>query len=200
RGAVRRDLTKPPPAPEPPVVAAPTQLSAELAAAVPVVEAAAVAAAPLKSAAIQLPSHPDVVTCLKQLLGADAGLRAESVPLPSDLDAFYVARLVDSADQEVGAILLDLRAGAELGGRLLGLPAAAVEEQAKSEPSSDVLDSMNEVVNNLGGFVNRANPELRVRVRPLEKPGSAAPDWLGQPSARGGSATPSGGRLWLVAR
>ncbi len=157
------------------------------------------AAAPVK-AALAMPMHADIATCLKQLLGVDAELRHEKGNLPKDLDAFYVSRIVDSSDQEVGAILLDLRAGVELGGRLLGFPAAAIEEQAKAEPSADILDAMNEVINNLGGFVNRANPDLRVRVRPLEKFSSVEFGWLPQNTARIGDATKTGGRLWIAAR
>ncbi len=149
---------------------------------------------------LAMPQQADVAICLKQLLGADPELRGERGNVPKDLEAFYVSRVIDAADQEVGAILLDLRAGMELGGRLLGFPAAAIEEQAKGEPSSDMLDAMNEVTNNLGGFINRANPDLRVRVRPLEKFSSAEFGWVPKNTARMGCATKTGGRLWLSAR
>jgi hypothetical protein len=147
-----------------------------------------------------MPTPADVSTCLKQLLGAEPELRVEKGNLPKDLDAFYVARVVDSDDREMGAILMDLRGGVELGGRMLGFPPAAIEEQAKLEPSPDMLDAMNEVVNNLGGFLNRANPELRTRVRPLEKFSAAEFGWLPQNSRRLGHATKTGGGLWLVTR
>jgi hypothetical protein len=150
--------------------------------------------------ALVMPSHADIASCLKQLLGADAELQPTRGNLPNDLDAFYVSRIVDSADREVGAVLLDLRGGVELGGRLLGFPPAAIQEQAESEPGGDVLDAMNEVVNNLGGFVNRVNPDLRVRVRPLQKFTLSEFGWLPQDNARVGSATKTGGRLWLAAR
>jgi len=170
--------------------------------------AAAVPAAPAPSAplevqaapALALPSQADVTTCLRQLLGADPELRVEKGNLPKDLDAFYISRIVDADDQEVGAILFDLPGGAELGGRLLGLPAATIAEQAKTEPSADLLDAMNEVVNNLGGFVNRANPELRTRVRPLEKLSVAEHAWLPKNAGRIGVTTKTGGRLWLATR
>lgn len=150
--------------------------------------------------ALAMPAQPDIASCLKQLLGVDAELRAERGNVPKDLDGFYVSRIVDAGDQEVGAILLDLRGGVELGGRLMGFPAAAIEEQAKSEPSSDIMDAMNEVTNNLGGFVNRANPDLRVRVRPLEKFSVTEFGWLPKNAARIGSTTKTGGRLWITAR
>ncbi|MES1186642.1 MAG: hypothetical protein ABUL60_22705 [Myxococcales bacterium] len=149
---------------------------------------------------LAMPSQADLATCLKQLLGTDAELRSERGNVPADLDAFYVSRIVDAADQELGAILLDARGGVELGGRLLGFPAAAIEEQSKSDPSPDMLDAMNEVINNLGGFVNRANPDVRVRVRPLEKLASSELAWLPQNAGRIGSTTKTGGRLWLATR
>jgi len=164
-----------------------------------VAAAPAVVAAPGKPLLI-MPQHADLVTCLKQLLGNDPELRAEKPSLPKDLNDFYVSRIVDAADQELGAILLDLPGGVELGGRLLGFPSASIAEQAKSEPSADMLDAMNEIVNNLGGFVNRANPDLRVRVRPLQKFGSAEFAWLPLNAARVGATTKTGGRLWIAAR
>lgn len=162
---------------------------------------AAVAAAPAEIAsprALAMPTQADVTTCLKQLLGAEPELRVEKGNLPKDLDVFYVSRVVDANDREVGAILFDLPGGAELGGRLLGLPAATIAEQAKGEPSADLLDAMNEVVNNLGGFVNRANPGLRTRVRPLEKFSVAEYGWLPKNAGRIGVTTKTGGRLWLA--
>lgn len=159
----------------------------------------AVLAAPSKPLLV-MPLHADLVACLKQLLGADPELCAEKPSLPKDLDSFYVSRIIDAADREMGAILLDLSGGVELGGRMLGFPLAAIAEQAKNDPSADMLDAMNEIVNNLGGFVNRANPDLRVRVRPLEKLGSAEHAWLPQNAARVGATTKTGGRLWLAAR
>jgi hypothetical protein len=155
---------------------------------------------PAVKPALSLPSQADLATCLKQLLGADAELRPERSNLPQDLDGFYVSRIVDSANDEVGAIMLDLRGGVELGGRLLGFPSASIEEQAKSEPSADLLDAMNEVANNLGGFVNRANPDVRVRVRPLEKLSQLELGWLPRNAGRIGSTTKTGGRLWLATR
>jgi hypothetical protein len=161
--------------------------------------AAAPSPAPTKPM-LAMPSPADLATCLKQLLGTDAELRPERGNVPADLGAFYVSRIVDAADQELGAILLDARGGVELGGRLLGFPAAAIEEQSKSDPSPDMLDAMNEVINNLGGFVNRANPDVRVRVRPLAKLPSSELAWLPQNAGRIGSATKTGGRLWLATR
>jgi len=172
----------------------------QAAAGAPAAVAPTPAAVPPSKPVLVMPSQAEIATCLKQLLGADAELRLEKGNLPKDLDDFYVSRIVDPADEEVGAILLDLRCGVELGGRLLGFPTSAIEEQAKSDPSADILDAMNEVTNNLGGFVNRSNPDLRVRVRPLEKFTSAQFGWLPQNAARAGSATKTGGRLWLATR
>ncbi|HVY27775.1 MAG TPA: hypothetical protein VHB79_14570 [Polyangiaceae bacterium] len=169
-------------------------------AAVPAAPAAPTPAEPPTPPALAMPSQADVTTCLRQLLGTDPELRAEKGNLPQDLDAFFVSRIVDANDREVGAILFDLAGGAELGGRLLGLPAATIAEQAKSEPSADLLDAMNEVINNLGGFVNRANPELRTRVRALEKFSVQEYDWLPKNAGRIGVTTKTGGRLWLATR
>ncbi|HXK17405.1 MAG TPA: hypothetical protein VNG33_06375, partial [Polyangiaceae bacterium] len=62
----------------------------------------AAAAGPVAKPALAMPQQADVATCLRQLLGADPELRAERGNLPKDLDAFFVSRIVDAADQEVG--------------------------------------------------------------------------------------------------
>jgi hypothetical protein len=167
---------------------------------VPQAAEAAPASSPTANKVLALPTHADIATCLKQLLGADAELRPEKGALPEDFANFYISRVVDAEDVEVAAFLLDQRAGAELGGTLLGLPAATIEEQAAEEPSADLLDAMNEVTNNLGGFLNRANPDIRTRVTPLKRLGEAESGWLPQNAARIGSATKTGGRLWLARR
>ena len=149
---------------------------------------------------LAMPQHADVVSCLRQLLGADPELRQERGGLPKDSSAFYAARVIDAADAEVGVILFDKQAGVELGGRLLGLPPSALGDQVKGELSADMLDAMNEVVNNLSGFINRANIDMRVRVRPLETYDGAALSWLAKSHATLGSITKNGGRLWLAAR
>jgi hypothetical protein len=153
---------------------------------------------PTKKALLAVPTYAEVVTCLKQLLGSDPELRQEKGRLPKDLTSFFVARVVDGSDQDVGAIVLDQAAGAELGGRLLGLPTGAFGEQAKGELSPDMLDAMNEITNNLGGFINRANLDVRVRVRPLERYDAAQCPGLEQGNAGVGCTTKTGGRLWIT--
>lgn len=153
---------------------------------------------PAKKALLAVPPYAEIVTCLKQLLGSDPELRPERGRLPKDLAPFYVSRVIDADDQDVGAIVLDQPAGAELGGRLLGLPAAAFGEHAEGALSSDMLDAMNEVTNNLGGFINRANLDVRVRVRPLEKYDPAQFPWLETCNANIGCTTKTGGRLWIA--
>jgi hypothetical protein len=71
-------------------------------------------------------------------------------------------------------------------------------EHAKGVLSSDMLDAMNEITNNLGGFINRANLDVRVRVRPLEKYDPAQFPWLEKCNANIGCTTKTGGRLWIA--
>jgi hypothetical protein len=189
-GAAR--TRQPPPDAAADVVAA-TEIAATALAPAPVAE-------PVAKATLTLPLHADVATCLKQLLGADPELRHERAGLPKDLSAFFVARVIDTTDQELGAILFDKQAGLELGGRLLGFPPSAVAEQLKEELSTDMLDAMNEVVNNLSGFINRANLDIRVHVCPLQKCDPAALPWLEKCPAHLGSVTKNGGRLWLAGK
>lgn len=176
--------------------------AAEAALPVAATELSAPAVQPADGAAarIKLPVFADLVTCLKQLLGVDPELRHERGAPPAELGPFFVSRVVDAADEEVAVVLLDASAGAELGGCLLGLPPTALAEMARGELSADVMDAMNEVTNNLGGFINRANLDTRVRVRPLERYDESTLPWLAKCKATLGSTTKSGGQLWIAAR
>jgi hypothetical protein len=174
--------------------APPLALDATAAAAVDPVQA------PTRGPRIDLPAPAEVIECLN-MLASDVALTAAPSALPADLDDYYVARLVDAADEALCVILIDQRAGAELGGGLLGLAPAVRDEQARRGIAQDTLEGLHEICNNLGGLVNRRNPKSYTKLRPLERLDRAALPWLDQAATMTlGLATPSNGALWLVAR
>jgi hypothetical protein len=159
------------------------------------VDADAVGEAP----GLLLPSSAQVAECL-QMLAADVALHAGQHASIGDPSSCYVTHLVDAAAEIRVVILLDQRVGAALGGGLLGAPQAERNEQAARGLATDTLDALNEVCNNLGGLVNRANPRAPVTLRPLEAWNAAQVPWLGNARKTLNFATADGGVLWLVAR
>src|SRR6185295_15702865 len=114
-------------------------------------EASAEGVAPPGTSRLLLPSSSDLVGCL-QMLAADVPVKPEKGTLPSELGDFVLARLADEVGEVIGAILLNRRASADLGGGLLSLPQAAREEQAQRGLDTDTQEALNEVMNNLGGL------------------------------------------------
>ncbi len=148
---------------------------------------------------LALPSQADVAGCV-QLLAPDVVLTLVSGPLPADLSEVLGARLAADSGEALGVVLVDRRAQAMLGGGLLGVPKAAREEQGRRGLDNDVLEAFNEVLNNLGGLVNRVNPACYTRLGALERLDSDALPWLARPRSKLGFALPSGGALWFAAR
>ncbi len=157
------------------------------------------AAAKPTSARLVLPASAEVIECLR-MLAADVVLTPAAAIVPADFTDFYVARLIDASDEALGLILINQRAGAALGGGLLGLPLTAREEQARRGIAKDTLEGLNEICNNIGGLVNRKNPKAYTRIRPLERVTATAVPWVSNPAAALGITNPPNGVLWLLSR
>jgi hypothetical protein len=148
---------------------------------------------------LALPEQGDVIQCLR-MLAADVELAPGTATLPGDLADFYVARLVDASQEPLGAILINQRASAALGGGLLGLPLAVRDEQARRGIAKDTLEGLNEICNNLNGLINRKNPKGYAKLCAIERVSDAALPWLTQAASALGLTTPSNGALWLASR
>jgi len=146
---------------------------------------------------LALPSQGDVVSCV-QMLAPDVELELVKAPVPSDLTELHAAALATETGDVLGVVLVDQRARASLGGGLLGMPRATREEQGRRGLDNDVIEAFNEVLNNLGGLVNRANPECYTRLGGLER--AEALPWLAKPGKKLGFSLAGGGALWLLAR
>jgi hypothetical protein len=172
----------------------------------PLAARAGVVAAPAADAAaarvlprLLLPEQSDVIQCLR-MLASDVEVSPQAAPVPTDFTDYYVARLVDAAQETLGAILVNQRAGAALGGGLLGIPLAARDEQGRRGIAKDTLEGLNEICNNVWGLVNRKNPQTPTKLCALERVSGATSSWL--PSAPGvlTLATPGNGSLYLATR
>jgi hypothetical protein len=172
----------------------------------PATVSSAVAAAddPLRAPAgpMGLPECAEILGCLKTLLGSNENFVLEAGAPPALVAGLFASALCDDSGEQVGALLLDARAVAELGGTLLGVPAPAIEEQAKSGlPNEDCLCAATEVCNNLSGVVNRSAASCHIVARDLEPYAEGTLGWLSHWSQRSTAlTTPGGGRLWLLAR
>jgi hypothetical protein len=165
----------------------------------PVTQASAEGLAPPGPPRIALPSSSEVIACL-EMLAADVKVKADSAPMPSDLATFSLARLADEAGDIVGFLLVDQRAGAELGGGLLGLPQMARDDQAQRGLDKDTQEALNEIMNNLGGLVNRANPKCYTRLQGLEPASLVVELDAANPAKKLGLSTGGGGRLLFASR
>jgi hypothetical protein len=149
-----------------------------------------------------LPDRAEILACLKTLLGSIENFVVEAGAAPELTAKLFASALCDDAGEQVGALLLDARAVAELGGALLGVPPPAIEEQAKSgQPSEDCLCAASEVCNNLSGVINRGTASCHVVARDLGPCAEGSLPWLSHWSQRSTAVTTNGGgRLWLLAR
>jgi hypothetical protein len=148
---------------------------------------------------LALPARSDVTQCL-ELLAADVTLGSEDLEQLADASSFYMARLVDAAEDTLAVILLEQHAGAALGGALLGLPLPAREQQAERGLAEDTFEALNEICNNLGGLIKRANPRLTATLRPLKRWDRGTVPWLESARKTLDFSTPGGGMLRIAAR
>lgn len=153
---------------------------------------------------IALGEQGDVLEALKDLFGSDPGFAISNEPLPDsalELAALYACILVDDDGNEVGAVLADIRATANLGGKLAGLPTSLIEEQSKTGVLSEtVTAAMSEVCNTLSGVMSRVPGNCNVRATPLESFPANRLRWVG--TARNCVALEKrrAGAFWIVTR
>lgn len=156
-----------------------------------------------EEARVTLPARTAILAALKQLLGRDPGLdyTSERPPSADALSEYRASLLVDQTGRELGTLLVNARAIAELGGGLLGLPEPEIERLAESgAPTEDSIAAMNEYCNNLAAAVNRASTGVQVVAEPLEVARPARLGWLPSSSKSCVLSNKAGAELWLVAR
>jgi hypothetical protein len=153
---------------------------------------------------IALGEQGDVLEALKDLFGGDPGFAISKEPLPDsalELAALYACILVDDDGNEVGAVLADIRATANLGGKLAGLPTSLIEEQSKTGVLSEtVTAAMSEVCNTLSGVMSRVPGNCNVRATPLESFPADRLRWVGTARSCVALEKRRCGAFWIVTR
>lgn len=150
-----------------------------------------------------LPTANAVFASLKQLLGSEPALEFtanDPVPSRNTIATLQVSLLTDESGRELGAVLANSRAIAELGGALLGFPTESIEQYASKGPSEDLLLAMSEICNSLGSAVNRASGDVRVRAEPVGPAPLERIEWLAAAAKGHTLAGSSGAKLWLYTR
>lgn len=185
-------------APQPPAEASPpSPLPVQAPARAPV------AAAP-PGTTITLGADSAILESLADLFGGDPGYQVSAEPLPDsalELAALYASLIVNDDGHEVGAVLADIRATASLGGRLSGLPASVIEEQAKTGVLSEAVTSaMSEVCNSLSAVLSRVPGNGQVRARPIETFPAERLRWVGSAKKCLALEKRRAGVFWIVTR
>ncbi len=151
------------------------------------------------------PSSPaEVVSTLTELFGGDPEYALTNEPLPEsalELVALYACQLLDDDGNAVGAVLSDIRATANLGGRLAGVPNSLIEEQAKTGLLNDtVTAAMSEVCNTLTTMLGRVPGNSNLRSSPLESFPVDRLGWVRDAKNCLAFTKPRGGTFWVVTR
>jgi hypothetical protein len=153
---------------------------------------------------IRLPEGQAVVAALRKLIGETLELDEVSELLPADESEFAdldTSLFVDETGNECAAVLSNLRGTIECGGLLLGVPLSTIEEQVQAgEAETDLVLGMSEVFTNLLGMLNSEPGNPRLTSVPVTKAPIRRVPWLSKPSSILAFATPTGGRLWMIAR
>jgi hypothetical protein len=112
----------------------------------------------------------------------------------------YAASILDDNDQTVGAIVMDLKAAVFLGGTLMMLPRAEIEQQLKSlSPGEDSIAASAEICNALSGAINGFQDQ-HVRAGRLEKFEFKTWSWVTTAADRRDLEDSFGGRTVLFSR
>ncbi len=152
-------------------------------------------------AALELPPLAELCKCIALLVGSGLTVE-EGEPLPSSaLDGAFAAAIETDSGEQVGLIVMDLRATVYLGGSLMMQPPEQLEQQfASASPEPDSIAASAEICNALCAAVNAAQSRYHVRAAELGRLDPARHDWLGAVVNRRELQDSLGGRTSLLAR
>jgi hypothetical protein len=146
----------------------------------------------------------EILNAIKELCGGDPGYTRSDEPLPDsalELAALYASLLVDDDGQALGVVLADIRATAGLGGKLAGLPATVIEEQAKTGVLSEAVTSaMSEVCNTVSSVLSRVPGNGNLRSTPLESFPADRLHWVNNPGSVVAFEKRRAGVFWIATR
>jgi hypothetical protein len=165
-----------------------------------------VAAAPVEQrgrpkVALELPPLAELGKCIALLVGNGMSVDgAEPLLISPELKSCYAAKIEDDSGEQLGLILMDLRATVFLGGSLMMQPSEQLEQQfAAAVPEQDSIAASAEICNALAGAINAAQSRYHVRASELEKFNLARHAWASGAVPRRDLADSFGGRVAVLA-
>jgi hypothetical protein len=193
------DTAEPEPRTAPSLAPAPAEALPAAPAPVPAVAAPAPRARP--RAELELPPLAELGKCISLLVGNDMSVEGGPVlEVSSELANCYAAKIEDDSGEQLGLILMDLRATVFLGGSLMMQPQEQLEQQyASAVPEQDSIAASAEICNALSGAINAAQTRYHVRTSGLDKFNLARHPWASSALTRRDLADSFGGRVAVLA-
>lgn len=149
---------------------------------------------------MNLPEATDLAKILSTLCGDDVDLQlSEQADFPSERT--WGSIIIDDEGEPIGAILADLDASVNFGGKMMMIPPSTFAEQIEeNEAGEAVIEACSEVFNNLTSAINRVpgNRHVRSRAADLSAALVDSEPWLAE--AKGGSYGGSDGRIFIYYR
>ena len=149
---------------------------------------------------MNLPEANDLSKILATLCGDDVDLTlTEKSDFPGERT--WGSIIIDDDGEPIGAILADLDASVNFGGKMMMIPPSTFAEQIEeNEAGEAVIEACSEVFNNLTSAINRVPGNKHVRSRPAELTKSlvGSEPWLSE--SKGGSYGGSDGCIYIYYR
>jgi len=165
------------------------------------------APAPQESHRLLLPSAHAVDQALKLLVGEKTSLaevpHKKHASILDEAAWYSLSLLQDDAGETVGCVLADLQGAVRLGGGMMMLPPAFMQEQIRTRaPSPEVDEAISEVFNNICALLNAIKSNPHVRSSPAQRVADASgvPAWLPSSSNRLLLSISDGGWLLVAGR
>ncbi|MEY2931543.1 MAG: hypothetical protein RL033_2292, partial [Pseudomonadota bacterium] len=151
--------------------------------------------------ALELPAVAELCKCIALLVGNGSTLEEGEPLLAAELGQAFAAGIETEAGEQVGLIVMDLRATVFLGGSLMMQPIDQLEQQFRSAtPEPDSIAASAEICNALCAAVNAAQSRYHVRATPLAPLELGRYDWIVGVVTRRDLRDSFGGRTSLLAR
>ncbi|MEY4550032.1 MAG: hypothetical protein RL685_6227 [Pseudomonadota bacterium] len=151
--------------------------------------------------ALELPPVAELCKCIALLVGNGSTLEEGEPLLAAELGQSFAVGIETEAGEQVGLVVMDLRATVFLGGSLMMQPIEQLEQQFRSAtPEPDSIAASAEICNALCAAVNAAQSRYHVRATPLAPLELARHDWLVDVVTRRDLRDSFGGRTALLAR
>ena len=149
---------------------------------------------------MNLPEANDLSKILATLCGDDVDLTlTEKSDFPGERT--WGSIIIDDDGEPIGAILADLDASVNFGGKMMMIPPSTFAEQIEeNEAGEAVIEACSEVFNNLTSAINRVPGNKHVRSRPADLSSAlvGSEPWLAE--SKGGQYGGSDGSIFIYYR